>query len=214
MLVISGWGWGASVGCMCASSPQVGSIEPVCSPSPLSPRTQYLHFTPQISPPHQNTPNGKKIWHEGGGGWRPPFTVFYRARAPAEHGLKDTRRRVWRAETTEHKADGRKRSCSRLAFLQHDSSSACDILSTDAREGRQVEAASSLPDCVYTDKKKRTGGLIHQPHQCHHLRLNKRRENEVSGGQHHALCLTRHDRCAPTLSPLPPAYICIYTFIL
>lgn len=43
--------------------------------------------------------------------------------------------------------------------------------------------------------------LIHPPHQCHHLRLDKRRENEVRGGQHHALRLTRHDRCAPTLQP-------------
>lgn len=128
---------------MCASWPQVGSIEPVGSHPLPSPFARRISIFPKICPSHQNTPNGKKIWHEGGG-WRPRFTVFYRARAPTEHGLKDTRRkqqRVRRAETTEHKADGRKRSGCRLAF--HDSSSACDI-AIDAQRGHKVEAGGLL----------------------------------------------------------------------
>lgn len=94
-----------------------------CLPTPFS---RSISIPPQISPPHQNTPNGKKIWHEEGGGRRPPLTVFNRAEPPAEHGLEDPQgQRVRRAKTTGHKANLRQRSCGRLAALKRDSSSAC-----------------------------------------------------------------------------------------
>lgn len=143
------WGWsrGGSLGCMCASSPQVGSIEPTFSL--LLPLHAVVAFFPKSLPSHQNTPNGKKIWREGLGRRRLPLPVFYRARPPDEHGLEKKQRRVWTAETTEHKADGRKRSDCRLAFLQHDSSSACNI-PTDAHKGdarrRLLGGDSSLRD--------------------------------------------------------------------
>jgi len=123
-------------------------------PAPLPPPSarSSISISPKISPPHQNTPNGKKTWHEGSGGRRPPCTVFYRARAPAEHGLKDTRRRACRAETTEHKADGRRRSCPRLACLRRRSSCACIVApqtrtrDTTWNAGGLVQAS---PDWVY-----------------------------------------------------------------
>lgn len=90
-------------------------------PSPFS---RSISIPPQISPPHQNTPNGKKIWHEEGGGRRPPLPVFHRAEPPAEHGLEDPQgQRVWRAKTTGHKANLRQGWCGRLAAPKPDSSS-------------------------------------------------------------------------------------------
>lgn len=82
-------------------------------PSPFS---RSISIPPQISPPHQNTPNGKKLWHEEGGGRRPPLPVFHRAEAPAGHGLEDPQgQRVWRAKTRGHKANLRQRWCGRSA---------------------------------------------------------------------------------------------------
>lgn len=107
-------------------------------PSPPPPLHAVITFSSK-SPPHQNTPNGKKIRQQGGGGRQTQFTVFYRPRASREHGLKD-KRRVWR-ETTEHKADGRKRLDSRLAFQQSESS-ACYC--SYRRVGHKVEAARLL----------------------------------------------------------------------
>ena len=82
--VISGWGgrgarqWAACVrlGRRWAASSRSG-VAPL--PSSFA-RSRLLAFSPKPAPPHQNTPNGKKIWLEGGGGWRPAFTVLHRAR--------------------------------------------------------------------------------------------------------------------------------------
>lgn len=106
---------GASVGCALASSPQGGGIEPdfiavLPPPLPSSLPHAELAFSPEISPytSHQNTPNGKTLWHDGSCGRRPPSAV-------AARGLKDARRRVRRAETTQHAAGGRRHPCPRLA---------------------------------------------------------------------------------------------------
>lgn len=133
------------MGCRCASSPWVGSLEPPSNPLPSFSSHAVLAFPPPCAhktcPPHQNTPNGKKIWPEGGGGRRPPFTVLHRARSPAEHGLREPHG-LWAAETTEYKAKRGQRSCLRLASPQRDSSSATAAAaacgsSSDAHRGRR-----------------------------------------------------------------------------
>lgn len=101
---------------------------------------------PQISPPHQNTPNGKKIWHEEGGGRRRSVEP---SRAPGwtwtggPAGAAHVDRQQRRGST---KRSGDKAPVDAPRLLEQHSSSAC----ARRRGGAQGPGGGRQPPPLHT----------------------------------------------------------------
>lgn len=168
----SGWGAGGRHRAACVRLRRWWAAS---SRSPPSPLTSHAALAFSLKPLHlHNTPDGEEKH-----GTREAAADDHRSPSSAENGLEGTHgQRMWTARTPEHKASGTRRSCCRLAFLQHRQPAIRGR--AHGTRGGNCSWPPHPPDCTHKEEPNRTGGPPHRPHRCHQLGLDKGRDNEVS----------------------------------